>query len=576
MVFGVLIFLSTTFKITGDDDFFWHLATGRYVVENKVVPDKDVFGYVTQNTEWIPFEWGWDVLSYGLYSLGGYNSILVFRSLIFMLIFYLYLRLLNKFKVSPVLSLIILFALLIGIMDRLSPRPHIITYLLFICLLYFLISFKYTDREKYQKRLFLIPVIFLIWGNIHMGVLAGGLLLFIFTVSEILIYLFPRKFSSNEIHPLTKTQLKYLVIVSIASAVVLLLNPHGFQTYIYAYGHTKMKLLDSINEWRSPFDPVYGGGFVNTIYKVFLFSGILILICSYIKMDLFFALVYAGFVVYSVRAMRFTVDYEIIMAFFIAVSLQFFSNRLNPNASVGKLINTLMYHNVFKFVLIVPMVYVILNIPNEKIYEWLRYYRPFGYGVDDNYLAVQLFDFMKENNIKGKPFNFFGTGGTLVWYFPDQKNFIDSRNLNDDIFNEYSRMMGMAPGFDKKLDEYGVDYVIYLDPDLIRRPKDLKGVIVNYMSRRPEWKLVFWDDKSFLFLKDEDKYSDVIRKFEYKILNPYNFIFSLQEFDRTAAGNPEQTWIELDRKSKSEPNGILFQSINQNLMKTVPSIFGTK
>jgi hypothetical protein len=32
IIFGVFIVLLTTFKISGDDDVFWHLATGRYII----------------------------------------------------------------------------------------------------------------------------------------------------------------------------------------------------------------------------------------------------------------------------------------------------------------------------------------------------------------------------------------------------------------------------------------------------------------------------------------------------------------------------------------------------------------
>src|SRR5260221_7019847 len=125
----VLVFFASSYKISGDDDFFWHLATGRFVVENKHVPDKDIFGYTSANDEWIPFEWGWDVLTYGLYNIGGYNAVLAFRSLAFCFIFFLLYLLLRKFKVNSLVIIIVLFSLLVGCMDRLSPRPHIITYI---------------------------------------------------------------------------------------------------------------------------------------------------------------------------------------------------------------------------------------------------------------------------------------------------------------------------------------------------------------------------------------------------------------------------------------------------------------
>src|SRR3990170_5810548 len=108
-IFLILVFLASSYKVSGDDDFFWHLATGRFIAENKYVPDKDVFGFLTQNDEWIPFEWGWDVISYGLYNLAGYNAILIFRSIIFCLIFLIYYLLLRKFNIHTIISILVLF-----------------------------------------------------------------------------------------------------------------------------------------------------------------------------------------------------------------------------------------------------------------------------------------------------------------------------------------------------------------------------------------------------------------------------------------------------------------------------------
>lgn len=565
--FAVVVFLASSYKVTGDDDFFWHLATGRYIVETKVVPDTDIFGFATQGVEWIPFEWGWDVLTYGLYNIAGYNTILVFRSIAFVFIFFLYFLLLRKFKVNSFISWLVLFTLLVAIMDRLSPRPHVITYIFFVTIIYLIVTFKYVDRDKNLKRLYFLPLIFLIWGNMHMGVLAGGLFLFIFTITETIIFYYPRKFSSNEIKPLTLKQIKIIWVISVLCGLALLVNPHGIHTYIYAYEHTKMKMLATVNEWRSPFDSFFGAGFVIFQYKVFLFGGLLILAYAYIRKDLLFALVYIGFFFYSIRAIRFTVDYELIIVFFFAVTLNYFVERLSKSKVWGSIFNFLQFNNAFKIFLVLTSLYIAYLIPSGKIYETLQYYRVYGWGINTDFIPVQLFDFMKESGIKGTTYNHFGTGGYLVWSFPDQKNFIDSRNLNDDIFNEYNSIMSKNPGFEKKLEKYGFDYVIYLDPDLIRRPDDLKKIVVSYFARNPAWKLVFWDDKSMLFVKDIPKFAEVIKKYEYKALNPYTALFFMQEFRQNIISNPEKTKDEINRKSLTEPKGYLFQGLQQEAMK---------
>jgi len=566
-IFLVLVFMSASYKISGDDDIFWHLATGRYIVEHKVVPDKDVFGHITSGSEWIPFEWGWDVMTYGLYNIGGLNAILLFRSLAFCFIFFVLYMLLRKFKINSFLSIAVLFVLLVAIMDRFSARPHILTYIFFVLLLYILLSYKYIDRQGYTRKLFFIPVIFLLWANSHMGVLAGGLILFVFTVTETIIYLKPGKFSSGEIKPLNKTELRNLWVISAASALMLLVNPHGFSTYVYAYDHTQMKMLESVNEWQSPFSPKMDFGFIITLYKVFMFAGIFILYYAYKKKDLLFAFIYLSFVIYSVRAIRFTVDYEIIIAVFVIISLSY-TLSLIRSTDFRKLYNG----NVLKGILAIFFVYIVSQIPSNAIYEKIQYYRIYGWGINTDFMPEQLFNFKKENNITGTPYNHFGTGGYLVWNFPGEKNYIDSRNLNDEIHNEYDAIMVMQPGFEKKLEERGVDYVIYLDPDLIRRPNDLKRLVTNYFSTNKKWKLVFWDDKSMLFVKDVPKFSEVIQKYEYKVLDPYDALFNRADFESNVKQNPDAVKLEVKRKLDTEPNGFLFQTLNQAVNKIMQGL----
>jgi len=569
-LFLLLVFLAASFKISGDDDVFWHLATGRYIIENKVVPDTDVFGFVTAGEQWIPFEWGWDVLTFGLYSLGGYNAVLAFRTVAFVFIFLMLFLLFRKFKVNSFLAILILALLLVGIMDRLTPRPHVISYIFFVTISYLLLSFRYVDRQKYIKKLYVLPVIFVIWANFHMGVLAGGLFLFIFVLTELMIYLRPRKFQTSEIKPLTKADLKTLFIVSGLCAFALLVNPHGFNTYVYAYSHAKMKMLQTIYEWASPFDTA---GFVVTVYKVFLIGGAVTLYYAYVRKDLLFALIYLGFGIYSVRAVRFTVDYLMLSVFFIAVSLSYIALSLKGK-SVRSAVNALFSSNIPKIVLSVVFVYFITQIPGNSIYRSLGYQRVSGWGIDGDFIPVQLFDFMKENNITGKPFNHFGCGGYLVWNFPDQKDFIDSRNLSDQIFDEYQNIMFTQPGSETKLKNYGVDYFIFLDPNFSKRvygPKTTKmqGLLPQYCTNNNEWSLVFWDDKSMLFVRNTPRFAELISKYQYKVLNPFTFVFKMNDFEKDVKNNTQQAKAELIRKKQAESQGVIYQAMNSVAQKYV-------
>ncbi len=142
-LFAVFLVLFTTFKISGDDDVFWHLATGRYIIETGSVPSGDVFGFTTEGQEWMPFEWGWDIITYGLFQIGGYDAISIFRTIIFLLIFGITYFILQRFKVSFNISLLVMGLMAFGIIDRLTPRPHIMSFLFFILLLLIITDYKY-------------------------------------------------------------------------------------------------------------------------------------------------------------------------------------------------------------------------------------------------------------------------------------------------------------------------------------------------------------------------------------------------------------------------------------------------
>lgn len=551
-LFAVFIILFTTFQISGDDDVFWHLATGRYIVETGTVPSTDVFGFVTEGQEWMPFEWGWDLITYGLYNIGGYNAISIFRTINFLAVFGILYLVMQRFKVSFNVSMLVMILMAFGTIDRLTPRPHIMSYLFFCILIFIITDYKYF-RQNY-KVLYFLPLIFLLWANIHMGIIAGMFFFGIYVISELILFF--RKSSSA----LSKADITRLLLIVVASVLVMLINPNSLQTYIYAYDHTQMKMLETINEWRSPFNDMFDGSFVTIIYKIFLFGGILILYYAFKKKDLFIGLLVTGFAIYSVRAVRLTVDYIIFMAVFFAIALDYLVTSLKARGFKDFILKS----PVMKGVYAVLLLFCIFRLPDDSLYlENLEYYRISGMGINSDFIPTQMFDFMKENNIPElgeRPLNHFGTGGYLVWSFPGEKNFIDSRNLNDSIYFEYANIMSMRPGFEQKINDYGIDYSIYLAPDLVRIPTEMQSTPISYFSRSDEWKLVFWDDKSFLFVKDTPAFKDVIEKYEYKYVTPYNFAYNKEKLQEGLTGDKGRFKSEMDRKLAEDPNGLIINN----------------
>ncbi len=555
-----LVFLSffSTFKITGDDDVFWHLATGRYILQTGHVPSTDIFGYMTQGQQWMPFEWGWDVLTYSIYSFSGYTGISVLRTLLLIGVFLIYYLLLTKFKVSNTFSVFALLVLAFGIIDRVTPRPHLMSYLFFAFLILIICQYRYFDRGN-KKLLYFIPAIFLVWANMHMGIIAGGFLMVIFFASEMLGTYYPSQ--NSKIKPLPKNELMFLFVVLAVSALMMLVNPNFFETYVYAYDHTKMKMLETVNEWMSPFSSRYQDSLVSYIYKGLLFIGVLNVFYAMKKKDWFFAILYIAFAIYSVRAMRFTVDFVLITFVFTVVTVYYYIS-LWKNENIKDFI---FKKPPMKIAVGVFILFLVFNIPSNKLYlEYLTYYRVTGFGINSDFIPTAMFDFMKVNDIPNKGekiFNHFGTGGFFVWNFEGKQNFIDSRNLNDDIFNKYQQILSKRPGFEQKLEEYGIDYAMYLAPDLVRDPKEMEQTVISYFSKNPNWKLLFWDDKSFLWVKDLPKFKELIEKYEYKYLTPYNYAYNKPVLEKGINEDIPTLKKEIDRQLKEVPNGVVISSV---------------
>lgn len=565
-IYSVLI---TTSKTWSDDDIFWHLATGRYIVENHVVPSADVFGFVTEGNPWIPFEWGWDVLTFLIYGYSGFLGLSLLLSVIFSCILYIYYYIFKLFKLSTPVIFLFLTIFPLCILGRLTIRPHIISYLFITLLLCIFIRYRYIKRSSI-KSLYFIPIIFLIWANFHMGVLSGLLIFAVYITVESLAYKFPYKFSAIEVKPLTQNELKRLLFIFLISIICIFINPYTYTTYIYAYSHTQMKMLEEISEWKSPFDSVFTGDFDMSLYKYYLVISLLIVYFGLKKKDLFPIVLMIVFLVYSLRAVRFTTDYIIVVSIFLFLSLNYLIMKIKSK-NIPHFLNKSL---VLRLIVLAGIIFLTVNIPNNKLYsDYLNYPRIFGVGIDDDILPLQMFDFIKTNNINqiGQfPFNQIGIGGIFSWYFPDQKDFIDTRNLNDKIYEEYDQIDNKKRGFENKLKEFNIDYVIYYVPNMVVAPLVLNHILVSYLSvNNDEWKLIFWDDKSFLFVKNLPKFQNIISRFEYKYITPYNYIMEKNVINSAFQNDKENVVKEIIRKLKEEPRGVLINNIKKSYQKAL-------
>ena len=545
-------------KISVDDDLFWHLASGRYIVTNLSIPSTNVFGHAYPEIKWIPFEWGWEVLMYITYNFTGYNGISIFRTFLVLCIYSLLFSMIIKLKLNFNLSILLLFFSSFSLLPRFTARPHLITYVFLLAVISIIIHVRYLKKDR--KYLYILPLIFLVWGNMHVNGVIGLIVFGIYIFSETAERKWQKKEPSKP--RLKDNEFAFCVMIFILSAASLLINPYNIGTYIFEYKLMGLKLLENINEWRSPLDTSAMSVYL-IIYFFFVALGMVSIIYGYRKKDLFVISMFCFSVIYSLKAVRFTFDFFILSLIIIIISLSYLIS-LFKSQQIKELFDK---NKAVSLALSVFLLIISYFLFNNSVYKSILNtpFRETGFGINEKYYPSDLIRFIKENKVDptgSNVFNSLNCGGFLIWNCDGMKNFIDTRNLNDDLYNEYKLIDSKAAGFENKLNEHSIDLIIYSLPYCTQNARVIDRSLISFLIKNNnEWKLIYWDDRSFMFVKKEEKFKDLISKYEFKYLNPYNLIFNFTNISNAAKTDRTRLTMELDRKIKEEPDGVFINDL---------------
>ena len=146
-------FAAASFGAIRSYDFFWQLATGRWIVEHRALPLTDPFALASERSEWIDGEWLYEVVLYGAHSLLGLNGLSFVRGLLCAAIFTLAFLFARRHgdEGTALLATSIAFA---GAVPLLDLRPSAVAALLLVLML--------GARTTWAKVLLTV-----VWVNVH-------------------------------------------------------------------------------------------------------------------------------------------------------------------------------------------------------------------------------------------------------------------------------------------------------------------------------------------------------------------------------------------------------------------------
>lgn len=403
-----LCFFAIFFMPVYDTDFGWHYRCGEQFITNLQLCKTNNFSYFLPNYQWYYQNFLYDTSLALIFDHFGFLGISFLGAGVFSLIYILLYQLI-KLPIFIKIVFIFLSVILGWNVYSLGFRPQIFA-TIFVLLELFLL-------EK-RKLLITIPLLILIWVNIHPSFFLGILILLLYAVDRII----------RDNRSLYKSCL--LVFFGfIASGI----NYFGFNVYLEIFRHYQAPLNTMIAEWVSSPE----------LHIILIILGtvsalVLAIVRKNINYRLLLLLIFAFFAIGARRNLP--LFYPIL---FLVIS---------ENISLDKIVSK-------KAEKILNLLTILIFVLASLIYST----RSYDESDKTRYpsTAIKL--------LEGKTGNIFNTyewGGYLIWKLPKMKVFVDGRMpaWKDDFgrypYNVFLAILQTQPGWNEELRKNKTDYIL--------------------------------------------------------------------------------------------------------------------
>ena len=459
-----------------DPDLGWHIRNGEDVW-HWGAPRGDLYSHTMAGYPWVSHEWLTDSLMYLVDHYWG----LVALSAIFATITvgaYLVAARVSRTRWESVGVSIIVAALVA--MSIVGIRPQMLTLLGLAVTLWLL--FRWRDDPK-NKLIYWLPLVLLIWVNLHGSFAIGLFLMAVFGVIELIKYLLRRSNKFNIAgRGLSLPELVQLIGVGVASFAVTFINPYTWRIYDELFRTIfNSAVRQGINEWL-PVTFSHPSSYNLIIYTAFV---MLLLVFSIRKVDSTKVWIGGIFLLLSISSWRNMPLFPLVTLPLLAEMIEVLAPRgisyyLRSGWVILILLGLVGYVGYDRYFAVIPL------STNEAL---------MGSQQNYPYAAAQ---YIKQEQLPGRMFNEYNWGGYLIWKLPEKKVFIDGRmaiwqTKTQNVFRDYLTISHAESGALELLDRYGVDLVLTYTG----------GSLGQYLPAHADnWQLVYQDKLASIFTRE--------------------------------------------------------------------------
>ena len=222
-----------------DGDSYWHVAVGRWIMENGAVPTRDLWSHSVPGIPWTAHEWLSEIVMYGASRAGGWYGVQIVASAAYALTAALMLRFLLS-RVSAPIALAASLLCLEMMRSHFVIRPHVLVWPITALWVGALVD---VSEKRRQPPYWLLPMLVL-WANMHasftLGIGIAGALALDAVMAE-----------TNAVERMAMA--KRWAMFGGACLLCALINPRGVNAFTHAAGVMSMSAtLNIVREWLSP------------------------------------------------------------------------------------------------------------------------------------------------------------------------------------------------------------------------------------------------------------------------------------------------------------------------------------
>jgi len=503
-------------------DVWWHLASGRWIVENGSVPTVDSFSFAIEGSDWIDVWWGFQTVQYLAYQWVGLDGLIILKTLLILAAFAIAcLSVPQKYRGSFLVFVCLIGAIISQL--RFHIRPTAASYVFLAA--YIFILEQYLAGKRHW--IWLLLPLHSVWANFHGVSVVGIVVLLIYAVSEgWRIYGWqPESWSEFDDRP---SKLLHLLSAAAGCFLVSFLTPYGIDRVTYCWGQyfwmnsAEDPAFVLLTELWSPFGiEVSIHPITSFCYWAFTIITGLTFVINRKRLRLRDIVLYVAFFHLFQSAMRNAVFFSLVA---IPIAARNFGTwmesriqredesessenseseekrdeKAGPRQKLQVLIRG---HSRGMAQLAVSLLAILLlvDICSGRFYRRERGDFEFGLGIQSGLFPEGSVNAMARLPGPSRLFNDFDFGGYLIWKLhPDWQVFVDNRILvYGDVIRRYSKSRGYPAKFFDLVKEYDMQFA------LLKHTDSSNASLLRELARSKEWRLFAYDEVGVLFGKGD-------------------------------------------------------------------------